>query len=193
MGVGVTLARRLVSLPLSASQVSTSRPAAVTNERAARLYSPPASGCGSVSEESSSSGPWTRRQARCMCACACAYTCTCVCANRGVQVCRRLEVVEGHAWKHDSRRAATSSCLYGGRAARAVTLYGPCSESCSCCVATRARMSHTMSAPAASTEQSCAVRPVASTWTIGATWPRIGQMSVSERGFHARRAWSRPA
>ena len=54
-------------------------------------------------------------------------------------------------------------------------------------------MSHTMSTPAASTEQSCAVRPVASTWMIGATWPGIAQMSVSERGFHALSVWSRPA
>ena len=61
MDAGVTLAKRCISRPLAASQVSTSRPAAVTNERAVRLYSPPASGCGSVSDESSSSGPWLRQ------------------------------------------------------------------------------------------------------------------------------------
>ena len=108
IGVGVTLSRRLRSLPLSASHVSTSRPAAVTNERAARLYSPPASGFGSVSEASSSSGPWTRRQARREChvhaqahACdthaqahahvhvcmSCVHVCMCACAEVCKQTC----------------------------------------------------------------------------------------------------------
>ena len=96
--------------------------------------------------------------------------------------------------KHQRRRAAMSTCrCCGSTQSDETATFGGRSDICSSCERLIERMSHTQTSPAASTERSCAVRPIAATCTIGAEWPRSEQMIVSESGFHARSWWSRPA
>ena len=78
----------------------------------------------------------------------------------------------------------------GGSNARAETLTFVGSETLSACVCASACMSHTNRSPLVSMERSCAVRPITSSPTIGATCPRSVQMTVSESGFQASSPWS---